>query len=344
MCSFDLINHEQVSKYVEVTIVCSTYNHCKYIRDCLDSLINQDTTFKYKVLIHDDASTDGTAEIVREYCRTYPSLLEAIIEKENLFSKGITLRNIIAPYISGRYVALCEGDDFWTSSTKLQIQFDFMNVHPDYSMCLHEAVEFDDREKRFTGMRCMAQEDCDVSLGDILLKWPTSCATNSMMRRKELYVLPDVFSNWGVGDYPSAIYAALCGKVRYISKNLSAYRINTVGSWTSRHKSREKQVLHTQRVAAGLAQADEYSGLQYHDDFVYTINMLTCEINALKRNPVELIKNERAVWSDSRTSLLKLGALWGKCMFPSQLVNLLGDLKRHISSGVHKHMSNHIKH
>lgn len=107
-----------------VSICCITYNHKEYIRDALDGFLSQRTDFPYEILINDDASTDGTADIIREYEQKYPEKIRALLQTENQYSKGITNPSgaFNFPRVRGRYVAMCEGDDYWTDPEKLQKQ------------------------------------------------------------------------------------------------------------------------------------------------------------------------------------------------------------------------------
>ena len=119
-----------------VSINTLTYNHAPYIRQCLDGIMMQKTTFPFEVLIHDDASTDGTADIIREYEVRYPDIIKPIYQTENHYSKGFSInKEFMFPRIRGKYVAFCEGDDYWIDPLKLQKQIDFLESHPDYSIC-----------------------------------------------------------------------------------------------------------------------------------------------------------------------------------------------------------------
>ncbi len=122
-----------------VSICCVTFNHEPYIRKCLDGFLMQKTTFPIEILIHDDASTDKTADIIREYEAKYPDLIFPIYETENKYSHGFETRMDFFNYnrARGKYIAYCEGDDYWTDPLKLQKQVDFLESHPDYSLCLH---------------------------------------------------------------------------------------------------------------------------------------------------------------------------------------------------------------
>ncbi len=119
-----------------VSIVCLAYNHETYIAQAIESFLLQVTDFPFVVLIHDDASTDGTAKIIREYEQQHPHIIMAIYQKENQYSKlGFQfIKRILGPLVRGRYYASCEGDDYWTDPYKLQKQVDYMEEHPDCGM------------------------------------------------------------------------------------------------------------------------------------------------------------------------------------------------------------------
>lgn len=134
-----------------LAIRCLTYNHEHYIRQCLEGFIIQKTTFPFIAIVHDDASTDKTAEIIEEYALKYPDIIKPILEKENQYSKhdgslGRILNNAIPESV--KYIAMCEGDDYWTDPLKLQIQVDFLEQHPDYAFICHRFVTYD-QEKGF---------------------------------------------------------------------------------------------------------------------------------------------------------------------------------------------------
>lgn len=120
-----------------VSISCITYNHEPYIVQALDGFLMQKTSFPFEVLVHDDASTDRTADIIREYEKKFPKIIKPIYQKENQYSKGFT--SVTAtwnfPRAQGKYMALCEGDDYWIDENKLQMQVDFLENNPEYGMC-----------------------------------------------------------------------------------------------------------------------------------------------------------------------------------------------------------------
>ena len=118
-----------------VSICSITYNHEPYIRQCLDGFMMQKTNFPFEVIIHDDASTDKTADIIREYEAKYPDIVKPIYQKENQYSKGVEIcGTYVYPKARGKYIAVCEGDDYWTDPYKLQKQVDFLEGHPEYGL------------------------------------------------------------------------------------------------------------------------------------------------------------------------------------------------------------------
>lgn len=124
-----------------VTIICTAYNHEKYISDAIDGFLMQKTNFDYEVLVHDDASTDRTAEIIRKYAEEYPQIIIPILQEKNQVSQGVQIyKEYLYPRGKGKYFAICEGDDYWTDETKLQKQIDFLEIHQDYSMCCHNST------------------------------------------------------------------------------------------------------------------------------------------------------------------------------------------------------------
>lgn len=124
-----------MSDNVIVTIRCLVYNHEPYIRQCLEGFVMQKTNFTFEAIVHDDASTDGSAAIIKEYAEKYPDIIKPIYETENQYSKHDgSLRRIMDSHTRGKYIAYCEGDDYWTDPLKLQKQVDFLEGHPEYGL------------------------------------------------------------------------------------------------------------------------------------------------------------------------------------------------------------------
>ena len=120
-----------------VSVCVITYNHGKYIRQCLDGILMQKVNFPYEILIHDDASPDDTADIIREYWEKYPTVIKPILREENQYSKGVDVSRFNFNRAKAKYIAHCEGDDYWTDAGKLQMQVDFLEEHGEYIACVH---------------------------------------------------------------------------------------------------------------------------------------------------------------------------------------------------------------
>ena len=215
--------------------MCLSYNHAKFIRRALEGFVTQKTDFPYEVIIHDDASTDGTADIIREYEKNYPDLIKAIYQKENQFSKGISpTKAFVFPKVRGEYLALCEGDDCWTDENKLQLQYDYMRAHPECAMCVHQATLHD----CFKNTDSAFPENTDsreFTIEEIIPLGGGAFATNSMLMKKGVYMnLPDCFKAKGFSDYQVLINGALNGTVYYFARNMSTYNLGVAGSWTQR--------------------------------------------------------------------------------------------------------------
>lgn len=131
-----------------VSIQCLVYNHEPYLRQCLDGFVMQKTNFRFEAIVHDDVSTDGSAAIIREYAEKYPDIIKPIYETENQYSKRDgSLFNIMNAACRGKYIAMCEGDDYWIDPLKLQKQVDFLEMHPDYTLSCHRYKIYNEETK-----------------------------------------------------------------------------------------------------------------------------------------------------------------------------------------------------
>lgn len=217
-----------------VSIVCESYNHEPFLRRCLDGFVMQKTVFPFEILIHDDASTDRSADIIREYESKYPGLFKPIYQKENQYSKGVKIwADIQFPRAKGKYIALCEGDDYWTDPLKLQKQVDYMEAHPECSICCHNSVLhwYDNRspDKPYT---CL--EDRDYPIEEIISKWETPATASFFFRTDYLngfasYMKsnPEIL----IGDIPLLLYCSQEGSIHAFSDNMSVYGKHSAG-WT----------------------------------------------------------------------------------------------------------------
>lgn len=290
-----------------LSVVCTAYNHEKYIRDALEGFVSQKTNFKYEVLVHDDASTDNTANIIKEYEQRYPEIIKPIYQQVNQYSKGVRIINdVLVPIAKGKYLAFCEGDDYWCDCNKLQKQVEVLESSQNYVACVHNTnflymTSNNEIIKYPTIDRILKLDDCVMCGGQ-------SFHTSSLVVRKSVYQNKPsfTFSVEGVGDYPNSIYYALCGSIYYIGKVMSVYRVGTEGSWTRKNDgdtSKQKKTIF--QIKEMLRQADQYSEHRYHKLFEIAINKQEYRLLIIKKEYRAAIKNDNFK-SDSIRNKIKI--------------------------------------
>lgn len=208
-----------------VSICCITYNHASYIRQCLDGFLMQKVTFPIEIIINDDCSTDGTTDVIREYEAKYPDLIKPIYHAENEYSKGVRgmFATFVFPRAKGKYIALCEGDDYWIDSLKLQKQVDFMEANPDYSLCFHNAVEFYEGVSKVPRIFCNIAESREVTLEEIVDSWIVPTAS-MLFRSTVIENYPEWTRQIYSGDLTMQLIAYSKGKLYYMNRIMSFYR------------------------------------------------------------------------------------------------------------------------
>ncbi len=215
-----------------LSIRCITYNHEPFIRQCLEGFVMQKTNFRFEAIVHDDASTDGTADIVREYAAKYPDIIKPILETENQYSKrNGSIGRIMDAACKGKYIALCEGDDYWTDPNKLQKQVDFLESHPDYAMCFHNAIihyeEGDIEDRIFANV-----ENREYRIQELYTKWYSPTASLVLRRSvydSELHKKFRASKKLVSGDMQLVISTSYCGKMFGFSDVMSVYRVHKGG-------------------------------------------------------------------------------------------------------------------
>ena len=209
-----------------VSIDCLVYNHESYLRQCLDGFILQQTNFEIEIIIHDDASTDQSAEIIKEYTDKYPDLFFPIYQSENQYSKGVLIEEtIIYPRCRGKYIALCEGDDYWTDHLKLQKQVDFLEQNAEYAGCAHQSLVLHDDN---TPSHVFRQNDSsDITIDDVLRqrKFHTASIVFRQTIISNIKEFPKVIS----GDRFLIILVALSGKIKFMDECMCVYRKHAAG-------------------------------------------------------------------------------------------------------------------
>ena len=259
---------------IKVSIICNTYNHEKFIKDALDGFINQKTNFPYEILIHDDASTDDTPEIIKDYWKKYPDLIRPIFQKSNQYSQGVKISHTFQySRVRGKYVASCEGDDYWTDPYKLQKQYDALETNQGVDICAHSATMLQDG-KKYEIVR--SKKDKVFSPGDVILGGGGFVATSSIMYRKELNDAIPPFRVFLPLDYTLQIHGALRGGMLYLHAKMSVYRLQSSSSaWSTRMAADSSRYnSHIQRVINMLRILNEDTDYLYNDSVLKRIEYL----------------------------------------------------------------------
>ena len=240
-----------------VSVVSITYNHEPYIRDCLEGFLMQKTTFPMEIIVHDDASTDHTADILREYYEKRPDLFHVIIERENQYSQHKSIAAPLYEMAQGKYIAICEGDDYWTDPLKLQKQFDFMEANGEYSCCFHNAFLLN----AGTGTKTeyyKKQLKKNWTLNDVIKGGGGLMPTASMLFRAEyMKDFGEFRAGCPVGDYSLAIHLANKGLTHYDQDIMSVYRISVPGSWSTRNSDSQKAQRMTRQMLEWLEKIEK---------------------------------------------------------------------------------------
>ena len=251
-----------------VSICCIAYNQESYIKDALEGFLIQKTDFPFEILVHDDASTDNTAQIIRQYAKKYPRLFKPIYQFENQYSKGLRVNPVFNfTRALGDYIALCEGDDYWTSPNKLQIQVDEIRKHPGVDTIFHPANQLIDGK--------IGKEICKYgskkklfTISEVIRGDGGFSPTNSLIfRRKALLKLPKWFyEDTPVGDLYLQIFGSMNGGALYIPQNMSVYRVNSMGSWSREVNSLEKMVKLTEKSNIAIELLRTHLGPSFYSD------------------------------------------------------------------------------
>lgn len=281
-----------MAKKIKVSVLCITYNQEKFIGQALESFMAQETDFNFEVLVHDDASTDRTRDIIKEFQKKYPHAIKPIFQEENQFSKGVRgiLMKYLLPRAKGDYIAICDGDDFFTDKKKLQLQADFLDKHPDYMICFHYGnVFFENNEHE--GYIYPEKEFKKFTRKE-MLKRNFMLTSSAMYRRVDYGDIPK--TNIMPGDWYLHLYHVRHGKIGFINRIMSSYRRHPGGVWwdaeNNAHRLLKKEGAH--HVAMYLELMNLYRDNPRYLEIIFSnINhMLGTMIGFNKKDGVEMIK------------------------------------------------------
>lgn len=218
-----------------LSILVLTYNQHAYIAEAIESILSQKVDFEYEIVIGEDCSTDGTCEIVRNYCRLYPHLISAIFHSPNI---GM-MNNFISAFKAcrGEYIAILEGDDYWTSPDKLQKQVDFLEAHPECCGCFHNVlVQHDNAPEKNHIFHTPALPKSTFTISDLLeSNFIPTCS--AVFKSNIIKNLPAWYNDCPMGDWPLHILNAEYGEYGYLSEVMGVYRIHDNGIWSHSGKT-----------------------------------------------------------------------------------------------------------
>ena len=235
-----------------LSICCVTYNHVAFIRTAIEGFLRQETDFPVEVLIHDDCSTDGTREIVQFFADRHPNLIRLSLPDQNQYSRGIAIMSNLRSKARGAFIALCEGDDYWSDPTKLQKQVDYLRGHPECVITGHDYIGIyadgrtlsSEDQRRLFGASSMPNRDLtalELKTGAIMSRTCTRVFRNIMMDtppEKDKVLGGDMFLSSLFGQHGS--YHHVQGLAP------SAYRVHDGGVWNGLSiERRQKEALNT---------------------------------------------------------------------------------------------------
>lgn len=219
-----------------VSICCISFNHEAFLEKALDGFLIQETNFPFEILVHDDASTDRSADIIREYEAKYPNLIKPIYQTENQYSQNIepmSAHNYSRA--KGKYIAICEGDDYWTGSSKLQLQADFLEANEAYSICYHNSTVVDENDTLVSELKHPCPTDYTE---EEMLLGETFILTNTVLFKtftpEELKHFRSQFREAFNGDMALMHHLGFLGKCKYMENvDYAAYRVHSGGIWSA---------------------------------------------------------------------------------------------------------------
>lgn len=271
------------------------YNHEPYIGDAIEGFLKQKTNFDFEILIGEDCSTDNTRKIVEEYAEKFPDKIKMITSEKNVGWKENDRR--LLENSKGKYIAVCEGDDYWIDPYKLQKQLDYMESHPECTLCFHASQIVDSNGRLQKGKFRPYLKNTISKTEDIIEGGGEFCPTASLFFSKDLLdKIPDFVLNAHVGDYPLQMWLSSIGYAYYLDDFMSIYRMGAAGSWTVQQNSgndRVKKIVDTKMADIDLLNKfNEYSNFKYEKSIEKTIMKREFEI-LLAQNRIKEIKSSK---------------------------------------------------
>lgn len=276
----------------QVSVKCITFNQAKFISNAIDSFLSQITTFPFEIVIHDDCSTDGTQEVLKKYQKRYPNIITVLFEEENQYSKGNSINEIMKPYLNGTYIALCEGDDCWCDSFKLQKQYEFMIKNPDCSLCCHNTVinylDNNKKNKNFNSWKVVKK----MNEAESFFGW--NVHTSSYFYPSSLNYHPECRKGFWSGDYVYLTLAMYYGNVYVLPDIMSVYNANNPTGVTMQNKNDDydRMIKRQRSLISYLKKYNEFTNNRYQE----IVSARVCEsLLKISDKPEELVEAARSM-------------------------------------------------
>lgn len=235
---------------VRVSVIVQSYNQESYIGRALEGILEQHGAEPWEVLVGDDCSTDGTRAVITEYARRRPDVIRPVFPEVNLGLGGKALFDDLVGRCRGRYIAVLDGDDYWTSADKVRIQTEYLDEHPECAMVFHNAVRRTEDGHRPDLLHNSPEQPPRVDLDQLLDVNPVAACT-PVFRREALDPLPAWYFTLPWGDWPLYLVALRCGQIHYLPDVMGVYRIHGDGMYSGLSPLEQQEV--TVQFFEGLA-------------------------------------------------------------------------------------------
>lgn len=221
-----------------VSISCMVFNHVDYVESAIIGFLSQETKYAFEILIHDDASTDGTQEVIRAYQNEYPNIIKPVYQIENRYSQGFSVGRENIGRSKAKYIASCEGDDYWTSPVKLELQVDYLERNPEINLCFTPSRYFDYELNKEGVLGYYGDHEIVIPPKKVIaLGGGVMASATRVFRKEAVSNIPALTHPSPVGDYSSQIFLSLPNGAGYIPHESAMYRLATPGSWSHRNRS-----------------------------------------------------------------------------------------------------------
>lgn len=320
---------------IMVSVFCTVYNHEKYIKDTLEGFVKQKTQFKYEVLINDDCSTDKSAQIIQSYAEKYPDIIKPIFQRENQYQQGINiLKKFLLPLAKGKYIAMCEGDDYWISNNKLQKQVEYMEENPKCTFCFTNGIIKNNIKaserifipyKKQDAKYITENGNYDLEMINKLSFLPTC---SFLFPKKNYELFPEAYWRKSFGnDRKITLYSTALGYAHFIDEATCCYNYGVPNSLLTKDKTK-LEIAKIERTYI-----DFYNDINEFTNYAYDKIITEYNLNEYKliyfldKNKLILSEKEIEMISNTLCTMDKIKKRCFDCM-SDKMFNMLRKLKR----------------